>query len=59
MTERELPDETPPDNFEWTAEPEDPDAGGMPAEFVNETGEAVQGVRRDEAESDFDQESNN
>lgn len=66
---RALPDEPPPDNYEWTAEPEDPDMGGMPAEFVNEPGDAVPGVRRGEnpapeppaarGSRDFDQESNN
>ena len=64
-----LPDEPPPDAFEWTNEPQDPDAGGMPAEFVNEGADAVPGVRRgdnpapdpgtNQAARDFDQESNN
>ena len=44
---RTLPDEPPPDDYEWTAEPGDPDVAGMPGEFVNEPGEAVPGVRRD------------
>jgi hypothetical protein len=57
-----LPDEPPPDSYEWTSEPKDPDEAGMPAEFVNEPGDAVPGVRRDKdapAPADFDQESNN
>lgn len=42
-----LPDEPPEDNYRWTAEPEDPDAAGMPGEFVNEEGDGVPGVRRE------------
>jgi hypothetical protein len=50
MTDRNLPDEPPPDDYEWTGEPGDPDAAGMPAEFVNEPDAAVE---------QFDQESKN
>jgi hypothetical protein len=45
-----VPDEPPPDNFEWTAEPEAPDAAGMPGEFVNEPHDGVPGVRSTEDE---------
>jgi hypothetical protein len=41
-----LPDEPPPDAFEWTRQPRDPDQGGQPAEFVNDAGDGVPGVRR-------------
>jgi hypothetical protein len=47
-----VPDEPEPDAFEWTAEPEAPDAAGMPGEYVNEPGEGVPGVRRDPAPFD-------
>jgi hypothetical protein len=40
-----LPSESPDDNYQWTAEEEDPDAAGMPAEFANEPGDGVPGVR--------------
>ena len=46
-TGTDVPDEPGPDAFEWTSEPEAPDAAGMPGEFVNEPGEGVPGVRRD------------
>jgi len=59
MTERQLPDEPPNDDFEWTAEPGDPDMAGMAGEFVNDSGESVPGVRREEDFPDFNQESNN
>jgi hypothetical protein len=53
-----LPDEPPPDAYDWTNEPEDPDAAGMPGEFVNDTGDGgVPGVRREG--QDFDPGSNN
>jgi hypothetical protein len=52
-----VPDEPPPDSYEWTNEPEDPDAAGMPGEFVNEATDSVPGVRREP--QDFDQRSNN
>jgi hypothetical protein len=55
-----LPDEPPEDNYRWTAEPKDPDAAGMPGEFVNQPGEEVPGVRRGEEEPpEFDQQSKN
>ena len=41
-----FPAEPPEDNFGWTGEPQDPDAGGMPAEFTNEPGDGVPGVRQ-------------
>ncbi|HYH50361.1 MAG TPA: hypothetical protein VEG38_12520 [Acidimicrobiia bacterium] len=41
-----LPDEPPEDNYRWTGEPQDPDAAGMPAEFANEPGDGVPGVRQ-------------
>ena len=47
MTDDTLPDEPPSDAFEWTEEPDDPDAAGMPGEYVNDTGDGVPGVRRD------------
>lgn len=56
--DRPLPDEPPPDDFHWTAEPEDPDVAGMPGEYVNAPAEDVPGVRRSE-ETSFDQESKN
>lgn len=40
-----IPDEPPPDSFEWTGEPQDPDAAGMPGEFVDEPHAGVPGVR--------------
>ena len=52
-----LPDEPPPDAYDWTNEPEDPDAAGMPGEFVNEPGDGVPGVRRQR--QDFNPESKN
>ena len=55
-----VPDEPPNDNYEWTAEPDDPDAAGMPGEFVNGPGDGVPGVRsEDNAAPEFDPESNN
>jgi hypothetical protein len=47
MTDRDrtLPDEPPPDAYEWTDEPDDPDAAGMPGEYVTEPDEEVPGVR--------------
>ena len=45
-TDEALPDEPPPDAYEWTSEPQDPDAGGPPAEFVNDSDDGVPGVRR-------------
>ena len=46
-----VPDEPAPDAFEWTEEPGDPDVAGMPAEYVNEPGDGVPGVRsNDDAE---------
>jgi hypothetical protein len=44
--ERTVPEEPPPDDYEWTSEPGDPDVAGMPGEFVNESEEEVPGVRR-------------
>jgi hypothetical protein len=49
-TDRTVPDEPPPDEYEWTSEEGDPDAAGMPAEFLNEPDEAVPGVRRSNEE---------
>ena len=47
MSDVTVPDEPPPDAYEWTSEPEDPDAGGMPGEYVNDAGDGVPGVRRE------------
>ena len=47
-----VPDEPANDNYEWTAEPDDPDAAGMPGEFVNEPHEGVPGVRTTEDRPD-------
>jgi hypothetical protein len=47
-TDAGVPDEPPPDDFEWTSEPDDPDAAGMPGEFVNEPHDGVPGVRTTE-----------
>jgi hypothetical protein len=49
-TDRPVPDEPPPDDYQWTGEPGDPDAGGAPAEFVDDP---------EAANQDFDQESKN
>ena len=35
----------PSDAFEWMADPHDPDAAAMPAEFIDDS-EGVPGVRR-------------
>jgi hypothetical protein len=57
-----LPDEPPEDNYRWTAEPEEPDAAGMPGEFVAGAGagDSVPGVRRDpDGPPGFDRKSKN